>query len=135
MSDMGDRISVRILRSYDYCHFEITLGRSCYGLTLMDQAEDADTMRKTAARLADKAVEQYKIAKENAELAMRDKNQLEHLIYCNQETLAKPESDWTPEEKATAKAITDRKHRNRPRYDYQDDFQEASFDEDDDEKF
>ena len=60
-----DKASVKVMRSYDYCHFEIVLGRdqtdkiNAYEIT----ENDVDGMRKEAARLVDKAVEQYKIKK------------------------------------------------------------------------
>lgn len=53
-------ISVKVMRSFDYCHFEICLGDS---EAAADDIARADELRKEAARLADKAVRQYKIAK------------------------------------------------------------------------
>lgn len=55
--------SVKVMRSHDYCHFEVSLGYDAPA-TL----EQIDALRKEAARLADKAVEQYKIAKRAASL-------------------------------------------------------------------
>lgn len=53
--------SVKVMRLYDYCHFEVCLG-SDEDMTL----EQIDDMRKDAQWLADKAVEQYKTAKDVA---------------------------------------------------------------------
>lgn len=51
--------SVKVMRSYDYCHFEVSL-------SIDDAATDADVdeLRKRAARLVDKAVRQYVLAKD-----------------------------------------------------------------------
>lgn len=50
--------SVKVMRSYDYCHFEIALS-SDQEMTL-DQVNE---LRKCAAILVDESVRQYKIAK------------------------------------------------------------------------
>jgi hypothetical protein len=57
-----ENASVKVMRSYDYCHFEVALSSNS-----VVTAADVDELRKMAARLADKAVEQYKVAKKNAE--------------------------------------------------------------------
>lgn len=121
-----EHASVKVMRSHDYCHFEV-----CLSSTALNNAADVDQLRKTAARLADKAVEQYKIAKRNYELAMTDKSNLESLQYRHRDVIAKPESERTPEEKALVKAIEDRAHRNRRRYEYEDQWDEPDFDDDD----
>ena len=61
---MGDpkiaSAGVKIMRSYDYCHFEISLGTTADdGLT----PGDVRTVREEAARLVDEAVERYKEAR------------------------------------------------------------------------
>jgi len=116
------------MRSHDYCHFEVCLSSSS-----ATTPEAVDELRKTAARLADKAVEQYKVAKENAELALNDKSKLERIRYRHRDVLEKPEGERTPEEKALVKAIEDRAHFNRRRYNYEDDWQEPDLDDDDDD--
>jgi hypothetical protein len=118
------------MRSHDYCHFEVCLTSSSAITT-----EAVDELRKTAARLADKAVEQYKTAKNNIELAMSDKSNLESIRYLHRDVMEKPEAERTPEEKALVKAIEDRAFRSRPRYDYQDDWQEPAYEDDDDSMF
>lgn len=118
--------SVKVMRSHDYCHFEICLSTSTGHLPV--GVDDVDELRKTAARLADKAVEQYKVAKENIELAMGDKAKLDSIRYRHRDVLEKPEAERTPEEKALVKAIDDRGFRNRPRYNYEDEWQEPSYD-------
>lgn len=120
--------SVKVMRSFDYCHFEV-----CLGFNESVSVQDVDELRKDAARLADKAVEQYKIAKRNAELSEGDEYRLLSLRRRCEEAEAKSESDRSPQEKAAIKYFRDRAfHRNRPHYDYEDDFSEPDWNEDDD---
>ena len=118
---------VKVMRSFDYCHFEVSLGTSAAG------TEAVDELRKMAARLADKAVEQYKVAKENARRMECDDVGLEHLESTAERIRKKPEADWTPEEQAVLKTLADRAHRKRRQYDYQDDWEEEDWPEDDDD--
>lgn len=120
--------SVKVMRSFDYCHFEVVLGSS-----VETTVEAVDALRKTAARLVDKAVDQYKVAKNNAQLLENDARGLETLHYRHRDVLEKPEGERTPEDVALLKAIDDRAHRNRARYDYQDDFSEPDYGDDDSE--
>jgi len=103
--------SVKVMRSYDYCHFEISL--SIDETTL----EEADNLRKAAARLTDKAVHQYKIAKREAENMIHGGNKLklEKETKIIRENF--PKSEWTPEQQAKIKALEDFEY-----YDYQDDW-------------
>ena len=116
--------TVRVIRSYDYCHFEVSLTAEAGPLEITASdpipPEDVDELRKRAARLADKAVEQYKIKKAALE---------EHGLYETARLRAevteiskKPEHEWTPEEKASVKRYGDILHRRS--YDYQDDWQQ-----------
>jgi hypothetical protein len=96
------KASVKVMRSYDYCHFEVALS-SDDDLTL----EQINEMRKDAALLADEAVRQYKIAK-------KKENKRESLEWEIQRTLervarieAKPRSEWTIEEAALMRANAD----------------------------
>jgi len=122
--------SVKVMRSHDYCHFEVCLSSSA-----ATTPEAVDELRKTAARLADKAVEQYKTAKNNVELAMNDKSQLDSIRYRHRDVLEKPEGERTPEEKALVKAVEDRAHYSRRKYDYEDDWDEEPSDPDEDSMF
>lgn len=94
--------SVKIMRSYDYCHFEVTLG-SDDDLTL-DQVNE---LRKQAALLADEAVRQYKVAK--AAEAQREQRQweLERSLAHVERITKKSETEWTPEEAALMRAHAD----------------------------
>lgn len=60
--------SVKVMRSHDYCHFEVSLTSS-----EANKPEEVDALRKVAARLTDKAVRQYQIAKINASKLLEEK--------------------------------------------------------------
>lgn len=111
------KASVKVMRSYDYCHFEVTLGTD-EDLPL----EDVDALRKQAARLVDKAVEQYKISREVANKQYRAKQRHDELA--REAKIIRenyPQSEWTPEQQATVKALDDWNW-DRYRYDYDDDY-------------
>jgi hypothetical protein len=114
--------TVKVMRSHDYCHFEVSLG---YGgcATL----EEIDALRKEAARLADKAVAQYKTAKRAAEL----QSQISEKWRLTQ-ALETPENERSPAQKAVIKYHQDAAFRARFDYDYQDDWNEPYGDEDED---
>jgi hypothetical protein len=111
--------SVKVMRSHDYCHFEVNLTASvdCPSDS-PEWFQQVDSMRKNAARLADKAVEQYKVAK--SEFTRRD-CEVEHLEYKAQQAELTPEDMRTSEEKAAIKALADARFEQR-HYDYQDDW-------------
>jgi hypothetical protein len=123
--------SVKVMRSYDYCHFEVTLAVSLSEIegNRDDKIAVVDDLRKDAARLADKAVEQYKIAKSCAA-------KWEYQSQSNAERKARltklaeiiqsvPERERTPEENGILKGIADEQYARR-QYDYQDDFYEEN---------
>lgn len=113
--------TVRVMKSYDYSHFEITLSS-----TETNTPEQVDDLRKTAARLADKAVEQYKIAKDNLEELESAERYLNYQQQEEERILAKPETERTPEEQALVKEQANRRFQlRRGRYDYQDDWQDS----------
>lgn len=122
--------SVKVMRSHDYCHFEVSLSTEHISLSSDGVSGDVlplspglvDDLRKTAARLADKAVEQYKVAKENAQRAEGDDYQLSNLLRDAERISKIPDSERTPHQKAVLKAIQDREHFFRTRYDYEDDW-------------
>ena len=105
--------SVKIMLSYDYCHFEVCL--SSDEDTPLSQIDD---MRKECQRLADKAVHQYKIAKREVEKMIYggEKQRLEKEAKIVRENF--PKSEWTEAQKATVKAWEDFQY-----YDYQDDWE------------
>jgi hypothetical protein len=111
--------SVKVMRSHDYCHFEVALGATLPEGQIFT-IDGVDKMRKVAARLADKAVEQYKIAKSNFETLERERREWEWEARRLEAIKEKPEHERTPEEAAALKAHGD--HLFRARYDYEDDW-------------
>jgi hypothetical protein len=113
--------SVRILRSFDYCHFEITLGlleaNAPIGL------DEVDGLRKEAARLADKAVEQYKVKKNDLEQHEEDETMVNDFAEEAAAIEKKPETDRTPDEQASLKQFKDAQFRLSRQYDYEDNWE------------
>lgn len=123
---------VKVMRSHDYCHFEVCLPLP-YGVELCaDQNQIVDGIRKEAARLTDKAVEQYKAMKVNLELGASDQYRLDMLTRERDEIEKIPEGERTTRQKAVIKFLQDRSF-SRRRYSYQDDWEEESFPEFDDQ--
>lgn len=110
------KASVKVMRSYDYCHFEICLGTDD-NLTI----EQVDDLRKEAARLADKAVAQYKIAKSEASRRADIASERKRLEASVERISQIPESERTAEQKAVVKALDDHEYWERHKYDYDDD--------------
>lgn len=79
-------------------------------------------------------MEQYKVAKRNAEAAEADIGRRAYLQRMHEAVLLKPESERTPGDKAIIKAVANKKYHNRPRYDYEDEWDEQD-DEDEDTQF
>lgn len=106
--------SVKVMRSHDYCHFEVCLSSSS-----VRSPEDVDALRKAAARLADKAVEQYKIAKvaQGKLTSMKQK----WVLQAAEQT---PEDSRSPEEKAIIKYHADVAFAAQFEYDYEDDWEQ-----------
>lgn len=67
------KASVKVMLSYDYCHFEICLS-SDNDMTL----DQVDNLRKDAQRLADKSVSQYKKAQEFKKEKLRLQNECDY---------------------------------------------------------
>lgn len=113
--------SVKIMLSFDYSHFEVALSSD----NDLD-AKGINAMRKTAQRLADEAVRQYKRAKEMA--AKRDQGAYarENFVAEVARILAKPEGERTVRELAILKQRADE--------DWEAQF-EYPYDYDDDEDF
>jgi hypothetical protein len=117
------KASVKIMRSYDYCHFEICLG-SDEEMTL----DQIDAMRKEANRLVDKAVEQYKVQKQVLEFNSQY-YKFERLNKIVEDIRKKSESEWTETEKANVKRFEDLCHVMNKKYDYEDDYDDAYLDD------
>lgn len=129
------KATVRVMRSYDYSHFEVTLsadeapaagGIADAPLTL----ERVDALRKEAARLADKAVRQFSQAKEAArkigegrDLLWYSDGESRGLAEEAKKIEAIPEGERTPQQKGILKAFKDAEYwANRDPYDYEDDY-------------
>lgn len=130
-------VSVTVMRSHDYCHFSVTLGAE-QSTSLVVEAgapgaivrqykekdpitlEDIDGLRKEAARLADKAVEQYKIAKANQYRLAREKRDRSYELREIKSIKEMPETDRTPEQQAKLKTHADEVYEAGRRFDYQD---------------
>lgn len=107
--------TVKVMLSYDYCHFEISKQIEGDEIT----QSDIDIARKDCQRLADKAVGQYKTAKMEATKATsssRERQQLEIDVAAIKQ---KPEEQWSIYDKAKVKALSD--YHQDWRYDYMDD--------------
>lgn len=109
------KASVKIMRSYDYCHFEICLG-SDEDMSL----DQIDNMRKDAARLVDKATSQYIIAKEKANAKLHLDCEKKQLMRTIENIKTKPENEWTAEERAKIKALEDHEYWEQYDYNYED---------------
>ena len=107
------KASVKIMRSYDYNHFEVSLSID-EELTV----EQVDDMRKDCARLVDKAVEQYKEFKSAASRCVDSELRRQALVVIENY----PKSEWTEEQKAIVKRHEDNVYWASREYDYQDDW-------------
>lgn len=106
--------TVKIMRSYDYNHFEISLTSEAESL------ESVDDMRKCAARLADKAVEQYKNKMASLSVSRENVDNLRNQVKIIKENY--PKSEWSPEQKATVKKLENHDFLMAHSYDYRDDW-------------
>lgn len=107
--------TVKVMLSYDYCHFEIS--KQIEG----DDVNNAqiDEARKDCQRLADKAVGQYKKAKTEAIRQTGSTSEQKQLELEVSGIKLIPEEQWTVLQKAKVKALEDYKFQTR--YDYNDD--------------
>ncbi len=90
--------SVKVMRSYDYCHFEVCLG-SDQAMTI----DEVNDLRKQAAILVDEAVREYKIAKRKEQDRENNQYKRDTAIERMKHIKAKPESEWSPEDAAMAR--------------------------------
>jgi hypothetical protein len=95
--------SVKVMRSYDYCHFEVALSRE-----VPDGDLDAvNELRKEAAVLVDEAVRQYKVAKDKESRRQGKEWQVRQLLERINHIEKKPASEWTVEEAALMRSKSD----------------------------
>lgn len=118
------KASVKIMLSYDYSHFEVALASD----EEMD-ARDVNDLRKTAQRLADEAVRQYKRAKQAAANREEGKYAQQHFLADIERIEKTPEQDRTVRDLAMLKQYRDENWQAQfeDDYDYEDDeYPEAS---------
>lgn len=115
--------SVKVMRSYDYCHFEVNLAANVDCPPDSPESEwfkQVDNLRKNAARLADRAVAQYKVSKAAHQA---EESSWDSMRYAAKNAERMPEAERTPEDKAAIKALADARFALEQRYyDYQDDW-------------
>lgn len=107
--------SVKIMLSYDYCHFEIALEND--NLT---ELKDVNNLRKDAQKLADEAVRQYRKSKEQNKILIQEKR--EEFLKKIEKIQLKPVKERTIEDKAMLKTYDDDDwDKHFTFYDYNDD--------------
>jgi hypothetical protein len=115
--------SVKIMLSYDYSHFETSMSLDNEdGLS----NQDIDNARKECQRLCDKAVSQFKVAKQVAASRERGEHSRQRFISLCNRIEKTPDSERTPEQIATLKQRDDEAWMKRrfeyDDYDYEDDY-------------
>lgn len=123
MSATIETVTVKVMNSYDYCHFEVALGlRNDDGIEKID----VDNARKDCQRLVDKAIKQYKIAKNMAALRTDGEYKLKNFKAICEEIQRKDEQNRTLREIALLKQLEQENWESRfdYSYDYEDDFEE-----------
>jgi hypothetical protein len=113
--------SVKVMRSYDYCHFEV-----CLSLDKEMTLGEINNMRKDAARLADEAVRQYIVAKDLASKKLKLEDEKNELIKEIERIKSRCTYEWCAQDKAKLKALEDKEYFDRYNYNYEDD-QERPF--------
>ncbi len=114
--------SVKVMLSYDYSHFEASMSvENESGLTM----QDIDDSRKKCQRLADKAVGQYKKAKQMASNRSDGEYQMRNFQEQCERIKAKDEQDRTIKEIAMLKQYEDENWQANFMYEY-------DYDDDDD---
>lgn len=113
--------SVKIMLSYDYCHFEVSKSTD-QDLT----NKEINEMRKEVQRLADEAVRQFKVAKEKAANRTNANLEMQNFEITCKRIAEKNEADRTLKEIAMLKQYQDENWRARfnYEYDYDDDSEE-----------
>lgn len=126
MNTIIKNASVKIMLSYDYSHFESSLSiEKDSGLTL----KEIDDARKDCQRLADKAVAQYKTAKEHAAARVDGIYKIQNFKFECESIKKKDESDRTLKEIAMLKQYENENWQAQfeNNYDYDDDDDQFDF--------
>ncbi|MGN6438509.1 MAG: hypothetical protein ACTHMM_18340 [Agriterribacter sp.] len=112
--------SVKVMRSYDYSHFEASMSlENDNGIS----PQEMDDARKTCQRLTDKAVGQYQVAKAKAADRTNAEWRKNEFLRQVKAIEAKSEGDRTINELAILKQYKDESWQSQfeDRYDYDDD--------------
>ena len=115
---------VRVMRSYDYCHFEI-----CLGVDDNATLDQVNERRKEAALLVDEAVRQYVVAKGKEEKRKRKEWETERYIDRVNHIKETPKSEWSVEDAAVVRAFEEGefwKEFDSESYIYEEDFETAN---------
>lgn len=107
--------TVKVMISYNFCHFEVSKQIEGEDLT----QEDIDEARKDCQRLADKAIGQYQTAKTEASSRTVNSSERFNLEREVTEIKKKDQQLWSVLDKAKVKALEDYKHESK--YNYLDD--------------
>ena len=110
--------SVTIMRSYDYCHFEVQLSQEC----LND--DEVNVLRIWAALLVDEAVRQYILAKQAETNRQSRAWQTEKFLNDVKRIKETPESEWSVQDAALMKTAAEKEFWDdleKDDYYYQDD--------------
>lgn len=116
--------SVKVMRSYDYCHFEVILTDECKDLDAVNE------LRKQAAILVDDAVRQYRVCKSKESARQSKEWEANNLLAKIKRIEEKPSSEWTIEETAFMRTKADHefwKQLHEEDYYYQDEEREHHF--------
>ena len=105
--------SVKIMLSYDYCHFEISKSTD-----EIVSDKEINEMRKDVQRLADEAVRQYKVAKEYAAKRMDSEYMMKNFEAECRKINRKDAGDRTIKETAMLKQYKNEKWQEQFEYNY-----------------
>jgi len=110
--------TVKIMLSYDYCHFEV-----CKSTDENITDKQVNEMRKDVQRLADEAVRQYKIAKDKADKRANSSAEIARFEQDCQAIEKKPKGERTINEMAMLKSRDNHSFYKSvvAEYDYEDD--------------
>lgn len=119
--------SVKIMLSYDYCHFEV-----CKGTDQPLSNKEINELRKDVQKLADEAVRQYRIAKDKYGEQLNKESDKEIFERRCKRIKEENKTDLSPEEQAMLKAYEDGSYVHQfsfDPYNYEDDEETPDFED------
>lgn len=119
------QVSVKVMKSYDYCHFEVQLGEDSELILYGDPGlKAADRLGKEAQKLVDKQIARYKRYKQHLEgMSPFGNYRVAQAVAHIRDKI--PAAHRTPEMKALLKAVDDYNHWQGREFDYDEDFEPA----------